>query len=74
MANNPFIADNTIPGLGASDVASLIGATYVMGFGALAGGDLAGTAKPGKPPILRRALRKLGALRLRDQGLNRHAC
>ncbi len=69
MANNPFIVDNTIPGLGASDLASLMGATYVMGFGALAG-----TTKPGKQPILRRALRKLGALRLRDLALNRDAC
>ncbi len=69
MANNPFIVDSTIPGLGASDLANLVGATYVMGFSALAG-----TAKPGKLPILRRALRKLGTLRLRDLGLNRDAC
>jgi hypothetical protein len=69
MANNPFIADNTIPGLGASDLANLVGATYVMGFAALAG-----TTKPGKLPLLRRALRKLGALRLRDLGLDRDAC
>ncbi len=69
MANNPFIVDNTIPGLGASDLANLMGATYVIGFGALAG-----TAKPGKLPNLRRTLRKLGALRLRDLGLNRDAC
>ncbi len=68
MTSNSFIADNTIPGLGASDVASLIGATYVAGFGALAG-----TTQPGKLPILRRALRKLGTLRLRDLGLNRDA-
>ncbi len=69
MANNPFIVDTTIPGLGASDLANLVGATYVMGFAALAG-----TTKPGKLPLLRRALRKLGALRLRDLGLNRDAC
>ncbi len=69
MANNPFIADNTIPGLGASDLANLVGATYVMGFAALAG-----TTKPGKLPILRRALRKLGALKLRDPDLDRDAC
>ncbi len=69
MANNPFIVDHTIPGLGASDLARLMGATYVIGFGALAG-----TTKPGKLPLLRRALRKLGALRLRDLGLNRNAC
>ncbi len=69
MTNNSFIADNTSPGLGASDLASLIGATYVAGFAALAG-----TTEPGTLPILRRALRKLGALRLRDLGLNRDAC
>ena len=69
MANNPFIVDSTIPGLGASDLASLIGATYVAGFGALAG-----TTAPGKLPILRRALRRLGTLRLRDLGLSRDAC
>ncbi len=69
MANNPFTVDNTIPGLGASDLANLMGATYVIGFGALAG-----TAKPGKLRALRQALRKLGALRLRDLGLNRDAC
>ncbi len=74
MANNPFIVDNTIPGLGASDLANLVGATYVMGFAALAGGDLAGTTKPGMLRALRRALRKLGTFKLRDLGLNRNAC
>ncbi len=69
MANNPFIADNTIPGLGASELANLMGATYVMGFGALAG-----NRKPGKLRALKRALGKLGAVRLRDLGLNRDAC
>jgi hypothetical protein len=69
MANNPFIADNTIPGLGASDLASLMGATYVMGLGAFAG-----RTKPGKPGALKGALRRLGAVRLRDLGLNRDAC
>ncbi len=69
MANNPFIVDNTIPGLGASDLANLIGATDVLGFGALAG-----TTKPGILRALRRALGKLGTLRLRDLGLNRDAC
>ena len=68
MSNTPFIADNTIPGLGASDLASLVGATYVAGFGALAG-----ASEPGKLPALRRALGRLGALRLRDLGLNRDA-
>ncbi len=35
MANQPFIVDNTIPGLGASDLARLMGATYVIGFGGI---------------------------------------
>ncbi len=69
MANNPFIVDTTIPGLGASDLANLMGAIYVMGFGALAG-----TTKPGKLRAVRRALRRLGTLRLRDLGLDRDAC
>ncbi len=69
MANNPIIVDNSIPGLGASDLENLMGATYVIGFGALAG-----TAKPGKLRALRRALRRLGTLRLRDLGLDRDAC
>ncbi len=55
--------------LGASDLANLMGATYVMAFGALAG-----TTKPGMLRALRRALRRLGTLRLRDLGLNRDAC
>ncbi|MFB3094799.1 MAG: hypothetical protein ACE10O_02950, partial [Candidatus Acidiferrales bacterium] len=46
-----------------------MGATYVIGFGALAG-----TTKPGMLRALRRALRRLGRLRLRDLGLNRDAC
>ncbi len=68
MTSNSFIVDDTVPGLGASDLASLIGATYVAGFGALAG-----TTQPGKLRALRRALRRLGALRLRDLGLDRDA-
>ena len=74
MANNPFIVGNTISGLGASDLANLMGAAYVVGLGGLAGGALAGTAQAGKLRALRRALRRLGALRLRDPGLDREAC
>ncbi len=69
MAKNPFIVDNTIPGLGASDLASMMGATYVLGFGALAR-----DARPGTRRSLRTAMRKLGARLLRDLGLNRDAC
>ena len=69
MAKHRFIADNTIPGLGASDLASLIGSTYVTGFSALSGGS-----RQNKPGVLKRAFR--GAYReiLRDLGLNRDAC
>ncbi len=35
MAKHPLIADNTSPGLGASDLARLMGAGYVIGFGGL---------------------------------------
>ncbi|MEE8505834.1 MAG: hypothetical protein V3S40_06405 [Kiloniellales bacterium] len=69
MSKHRFIADNTIPGLGASDLARLIGGTYVTGIEALAGGS-----REGKPGVLKRAFR--GAYRevLRDLGLNRDAC
>ena len=69
MPNYPFVADNTIPGLGASDLASLIGGTYVTGFSALAGGS-----REGKPGVLRRAFRGVYRAILRDLGLNRDAC
>ncbi len=58
MANRPFIVDNTIPGLGASDLARLMGAGYVIGFGGL---------KNESRPKARRSfmglLRKVAALR-----------
>lgn len=55
MANNPFIIDNTIPGLGASDLASMVGATYVLGFGALAH-HARPNARPAAQPTTRRSL------------------
>ncbi len=58
MANNPFIVDNTIPGLSASDLARLMGATYVIGFG--------GLDREPRPKVrrsLKGLLRKLAALR-----------
>ncbi len=58
MANNPFIVDSTIPGLGASDLANLIGATYVIGFG-----GLDGEPRPKVRRSLKGLLRKLAALR-----------
>ncbi len=55
MANNPFIVDNTIPGLGASDLANMVGATYVLGFGALSR-PAHPNARPAAQPIARRSL------------------
>ncbi len=58
MAKQPFIIDNTIPGLGAADLARLMGAGYVIGFGGL---------KTEPRPKARRSLlgllRKLATLR-----------
>ena len=56
--NQPFIADNTIPGLGASDLARLMGAGYVVGFG-----GLKSAARPKARRSLMGLLRKLAALR-----------
>ena len=69
MSKNRFIADITIPGLGASDLARLIGGTYVTGFSALAGGG-----PQSKPGVLKRAFRGVYREILRDLGLNRDAC
>ncbi len=58
MAKHPFIADHTPPGLGASDLASMMGAGLVIGFGGL---------KTESQPKARRSLagllRKLAGLR-----------
>jgi hypothetical protein len=35
MANHPFTADTTTPSLGASDLANIMGAGLVIGFGGL---------------------------------------
>ena len=58
MANHPFIADNTIPGLGASDLARLMGAGYVVGFG-----GLKSEARPKARRSLMGLLRKLAGFR-----------
>ena len=58
MANHPFIVDNTIPGLGASDLARLMGATYVIGFG-----GLRSEARPKARRSLMGLLRKLAGSR-----------
>ncbi len=56
--NQPFIADNTIPGLGASDLARLMGAGYVIGFG-----GLKSEARPKARRSLVGLLRKLAGFR-----------
>ncbi len=58
MADHPFIADNTIPGLGASDLARLMGAGYVIGFG-----GLKSEARPKARRSLMGLLRKLAGFR-----------
>ncbi len=58
MAKHPFIVDNTIPGLGASDLARLMGAGYVIGFG-----GLENQPRPKARRSLMSLLRKLGTLR-----------
>ena len=64
MANQPFIVDNTIPGLGASDLARLMGAGYVIGFGGLGGvGGVGGKTRPKARRALMGLLRKAAALR-----------
>ncbi len=61
MTNQPFIADPTIPGLGASDLARLMGAGYVVGFGGLK--SPGGQTRPKAWRPLMGLLRKLAALR-----------
>ncbi len=64
MAKQPFIADNPLPGLGASDLARLMGAGYVIGFGGLGGlGGIKGQPRPKARRALGALLRKLAALR-----------
>ena len=58
MTNQPFIVDNTIPGLGASDLARLMGAGYVVGFG-----GLKSEARPKARRSLLGLLRKLAEFR-----------
>ncbi len=55
MAKQPFIADPTIPGLGASDLARLMGTTCGTGFG--------GKTRPKARRSLKSLLRKLAGLR-----------
>ncbi len=61
MANHPFIVDNTIPGLGASDLARLMGNGYVIGFG-----GMKSAAKPKARRPLMGLLRRLANFRSRE--------
>ncbi len=61
MDNHPFIADPTIPGLGASDLARLMGNGYVIGFGGIR--TPGGQAKPKARRSLIGLLRKLATFR-----------
>ena len=58
MAKHPFVVDNTIPGLGASDLARLMGAGYVVGFG-----GISGQTRPKARRSLKGLLRKLAGFR-----------
>ncbi len=70
MTNNRFNADTTTPSLGATDLANMMGAGLVIGFGGLGGlgglggfGGLGGETKPKARRSLKGLLRKLVALR-----------
>jgi len=67
MTNNRFTADTTTPSLGATDLANMMGAGLVIGFGGLGGlggfGGLGGETKPKARRSLKGLLRKLVALR-----------
>ena len=63
MANTIFVADNTIPGLGASDLAWL-------GFAVSGDGSVASRPNPRGP----RASRGPETRKLRDLGIDRESC
>lgn len=58
MEKYPFIVDPTIPGLGASDLARLMGAGYVIGIGGIRGQN-----QPKARRSLKGLLRKLAGFR-----------
>ena len=58
MANNPFTAAQTPPALGASDLANMMGAGLVVGFG-----GLKTEPRPKARRSLKALLHKLAALR-----------
>ena len=58
MANHPFNADTATPSLGASDLANIMGAGLVIGFGGLQG-QTQGQTQPKPRRSLISLLRKL---------------
>ncbi len=58
MTNNRFNPDTTTPSLGATDLASMMGAGFVIGFG-----GLGGETKPKARRSLKGLLRKLAGFR-----------
>ncbi len=58
MAQHPFTTNNTSPGLGASDLASMMGAGFVIGFG-----GLENEPQPKTRRSLKDLLRKLAGFR-----------
>lgn len=70
MANSSFVADNTIPGLGASDLIRRAATVFTSTYGSLA----SEMAKARRERQIARALRGLDAHILRDIGMDRNAC
>ncbi|MHA1151727.1 MAG: hypothetical protein ACTSQ7_03515 [Alphaproteobacteria bacterium] len=58
MVKHPFVANNTSPGLGAGDLASMMGAGFVIGFG-----GLRNEPRPKARRSLKDLLRKLAGFR-----------
>ncbi len=61
MTNHRFNTDTTAPSLGATDLANMMGAGFVVGFGGL--GGLGGETKPKARRSFMGLLRKLAALK-----------
>ena len=64
MTNHRFNATTTTPSLGATDLANMMGAGFVIGFGGFGGlGGLGGETKPKARRSFKDLLGKLAALR-----------
>jgi uncharacterized protein YjiS (DUF1127 family) len=70
MAKSSFVVDNTIPGLGASDLLRRASSIFSSTYGTLAGE----MARARRERQIQRALRGLDAHILRDIGMDRRAC